>query len=72
MDYDRKKYLALKWLQCVEDCEKSGYDGATEYAKDFLEQAEPELLSLHGFETKTDIKRYAIEEREHAKLKPKP
>lgn len=48
MDYERKKYLAIKWLQCVEDCEKSGYDGSTEYAKEFLDLAEPELLSLHG------------------------
>lgn len=71
MDYDRKKYLALKWLQCVEDCEKSGYDGSVEYAKDFLEQAEPELLSLHGFTTKKDIKRYAIQERESARFIPK-
>lgn len=63
MDYERKKYLALKWLQSVEYCEKSGYDGSSENAKDFLEQAEPELLSLYGFETKNDIKTYAIKER---------
>ena len=72
MDYDRKKYLALKWLQCVEDCEKSGYDGSTEHAKDFLELAEPELLSLHGFETKGDIKRYAIQERESERFHVRP
>lgn len=72
MDYDRKKYLAIKWLQCVEDCEKSGYDGSTEYAKEFLDLAEPELLSLYGFDTTKDIKQYAIRERELAKLSHKP
>ena len=60
---NRKTHLALKWLQCVEDCEKAGYDGSVEYAKDYVELAEPELLSLHGFETKNDIKKYASEQR---------
>ncbi|TKT85250.1 hypothetical protein [Dyadobacter frigoris] len=58
---DRKTRLALQWLECKEACERAGYDGSVEYAKDYIELAEPELLM--NFKDVDAIKTYAQEAR---------
>lgn len=56
---DLKTRLGLQWLECKEACERAGWDGSVEYAKEYIELAE----LLMNFKDVAAIKTYAQEVR---------